>query len=362
MKFGYFAEFEQTRETSLNVPRMYHDYLEQVCFAEQHRFESVWVLEHHLTETYSYCSAPEILLTAIAARTSTIRLGPGVCLLPYHNPVTVAERYATLDILSGGRLEFGVGRGVASFEWSKFRDEPYDQSRDMMYEALELVLKCWTQDNVVHDGRYYKVTQPINVIPKPIQKPHPRVHIAGTSPESAGLYGSLGWNVLGICNFHPNVEIKRQAQAFREGLSCSKGPQDAEFSVILFVHCGKSDREADARIGPYHKWFYSTMGKSYGIDQDPNPANLAARYVRNEAQFEEFKGRGMIVSGSPETCIKALKGMESAGVDRVMCQFRLGLMPHQEIMESLALFCKEVVPAFQEQSGSRSLTLATAGG
>src|SRR5260370_14803115 len=102
MKFGYFAEFEQTRATALNVQQMYNDYLEQVCFAERHGFESVWVLEHHFTETYSYCSAPEILLTAIAARTGTIRLGPGVCLLPYHNPLTVAERYATLDVFACG--------------------------------------------------------------------------------------------------------------------------------------------------------------------------------------------------------------------------------------------------------------------
>jgi luciferase family oxidoreductase group 1 len=351
VRFGYFAEFEQTRETAGKVGEMYRNHIEQVCFAERHGFESVWVLEHHFTDTYSYCSAPEILLTAIAARTSTIRLGPGVCLLPYHNPVTVAERYATLDVVSNGRLEFGVGRGVVNFEWSKFREEPYDQSRDMMYEALELVLRCWTEDEVAHNGRFYRYKEPINVIPKPVQKPHPPVHIAGTSPESAGLYGSLGWNVLGICSFHPNVEIARQARAFREGRARSKGEQEAEFSVILFIHCAKTDAAADARIRPYHKWFYTTMGKSYGIDKDPNPANIIARYVRDEASFDDFKNGGMIISGSPQTCIRRLKAMESAGVDRVMCQFRLGLMPHGEVMESLSLFCKEVVPAFGPAPG-----------
>jgi alkanesulfonate monooxygenase SsuD/methylene tetrahydromethanopterin reductase-like flavin-dependent oxidoreductase (luciferase family) len=347
MKFGYFAEFEQTVQTSSHVFQMYQDYIEQVCFAERHGFESVWVLEHHFTEAYSYCSAPEILLATIAARTTTMRIGPGVCLLPYHNPVTVAERYATLDALSGGRLEFGIGRGVTNFEWNKFRDEPYEQSRDIMYEALDLILKCWTQNSVVYDGRYYKVREPINVIPKPIQKPHPRIHVAGTSPESAGLYGSLGWNVLGICNFHPNIEIARQARAFREGRERAQGPRDAQFSVIVFVHCAKTDAEADARIRPYHKWFYTTMGKSYGLDKDPNPANLAARYIRNEAQLEDFKGGGMIISGSPDTCVRILQGMESAGVDRAMCQFRLGLMPHSEVMESLDLFSREVLPAFK---------------
>jgi alkanesulfonate monooxygenase SsuD/methylene tetrahydromethanopterin reductase-like flavin-dependent oxidoreductase (luciferase family) len=351
MKFGYFAEFEQTLKTSLNVSEMYRDYIEQVCYAEQHGFESVWVLEHHFTEAYSYCSAPEILLATLAARTSTMRIGPGVCLLPYHNPVTVAERYATLDVLSGGRLEFGIGRGVANFEWNKFRTDGYEQSRDIMYEALELILKCWTQDSVVHNGRYYTVKEPINVIPKPGQKPHPRIHVAGTSPESAGLYGSLGWNVLGICNFYPSIEIARQARSFSEGRARSKGPKDAEFSVIVFVHCAASDAEANSRISPYHKWFYTTMGKSYGMEKDSNPANLAARYIRGEADFGDFKQGGMIISGSPDTCVKLLKDMESAGVDRTMCQFRLGLMPHHEVMESLALFSREVLPAFAKQPG-----------
>jgi luciferase family oxidoreductase group 1 len=339
---------------------MYRTYLDQVCYAEQHGFESVWVLEHHFTDTYSYCSAPEILLTAIASRTSTMRIGPGVCLLPYHNPLTVAERYATLDALSGGRLEFGVGRGVVNFEWTRFRDEPYDQSRDMMYEALELVLRCWTEENVTHNGRYYHVREPVNVIPKPVQKPHPPVHIAGTSPESAGLYGSLGYNVLGICSFHPNVEIARQAKAFREGQSRAAGGRDAEFSVIVFVHCANTDAEADARISPYHKWFYTTMGKSYGLDADPNPANMVARYVRGDAVFDDFKRGGMIISGSPETCVAALKRMEAAGVDRVMCQFRLGLMPDREVMQSLALFCKEVVPQFT--GGATRVPAATLAG
>src|SRR6185437_666560 len=133
----------------------------------------------------------------------------------------------------------------------------------------------------------------------------------------------------------------RQAKAFREGRSRGSGRQDAEFSVILFVHCAKSDAQADARISPYHKWFYTTMGRSYGIDKDPNPANMVARYVRNEAAFDDFKRGGMIISGSPETCVAAIKAVEAAGVDRVMCQFRLGLMPHDEVMESLSLFCNE---------------------
>ena len=169
-----------------------------------------------------------------------------------------------------------------------------------------------------------------------------------TSPARAQSQPAYMARWAGTCwesAFHPNVEIARQAQAFREGRSRSKGLQDAEFSVIAFVHCARTDAEADARIGPYHKWFYTTMGKSYGMDKDPNPANLAARYIRNELRFEDLKRGGMIISGSPDTCIKVLQGMESAGVDRAMCQFRLGLMPHREVMESLALFSKEVVPA-----------------
>ena len=185
MKFGYFAEFEQTLKTSSHVSEMYQDYIEQVCLRGATRLRV------------------GVGSGASLHRDIFLLFGPGDFARDprgsnQHNAYRARRVFVALsqsgdgggtlrhlDVLSGGRLEFRIGRGVANFEWNKFRNEGYEQSRDIMYEALELILKCWTQNSVVHNGRYYTVKEPINVIPKPIQKPHPensrRRHQSGIS-------------------------------------------------------------------------------------------------------------------------------------------------------------------------------------
>jgi alkanesulfonate monooxygenase SsuD/methylene tetrahydromethanopterin reductase-like flavin-dependent oxidoreductase (luciferase family) len=354
MKFGLFSEFELGRGTYDRVTSLYDDYIRQACFAEEHGFESIWVLEHHFTDLYSYCAAPEILLATLAARTGAVRLGCGVCLLPYHNPVTVAERYATLDHLCHGRLEFGIGRGVPSFEWNKFRSEPFEQGRDIMYEALEVVLKCWTGEDFVHNGKYFKIDKPINVIPKPMQKPHPRIHAAITSPDSAATYGAKGWETMSIARVNPLFDIAQQAAGFRAARARAGGR--GEFSVLVDIHCAPTDREADERFSVYHKWFFTEMGRTYyplpqsGAPADMPSGNSIVRYLLGQAGFEEFKRTGMVISGSPRTCIEELRKFEAAGADRIMCQFKLGLMPHRETIASMELFAREVMPAFAHRA------------
>jgi alkanesulfonate monooxygenase SsuD/methylene tetrahydromethanopterin reductase-like flavin-dependent oxidoreductase (luciferase family) len=347
MKFGIFYEFELAQGQYDKVTDLYEDYIRQVCFGEEHGFDSAWVLEHHFTDLYSYCSAPEVLLAALARHTSRIRLGSGVCLLPYHNPVTVAERYATLDHLCHGRLEFGIGRGVPMFEWDKFRAEPFEEGRVIMYEAMEVILKCWADEFYTHDGKYFQVKRPINVIPKPLQKPHPRIHAAASSPDSAAVYGEKGWEMLINANFTPLGEVARQSDAFRQArLSSRRRDQRGELSIISFVHCGPREQQADEEFKRYHKWFYTWMGKTYFPRPGRNTNNIIEQYHFGEVGFEDFKKNNMVVSGDPETCIRQIKGFEQSGVDRVMCQFRLGPMPHEEVMESMRLFVREVMPAF----------------
>jgi alkanesulfonate monooxygenase SsuD/methylene tetrahydromethanopterin reductase-like flavin-dependent oxidoreductase (luciferase family) len=264
--------------------------------------------------------------------------------------VTVAERYATLDNLCHGRLEFGIGRGVPTFEWNKFRAEPFEQGRDIMYEALEVVLECWTGEDFVHQGRYFHIDRPINVIPKPMQKPHPRIHAAITSPDSAAVYGAKGWEAMSIARVNPLSEIAELAARFRAARAGAGGR--GEFSVLVDIHCAATDREADERFSAYHKWFFTEMGRTYypapqaGAPAELPSGNSIVRYLLGQAGFEEFKRTGMVISGSPRTCIEELRKFEAAGADRIMCQFKLGLMPHRETMASMELFAREVMPAF----------------
>ena len=182
MEFGLFYELIALRpHDQAAVQRAYAEALEQITFAVQMGFEYVWETAHHFTERFSYSAAPELFLTAVAQRTERIRLGHAVVLLTMNHPVRAAERAAVLDILSNGRLEFGTGHGTSEAELGGFDIDP-EISREMWDEALGTIPKMWTQDSFEHHGRFWDVPSR-NVIPKPVQKPHPPLWVAGVSPH-----------------------------------------------------------------------------------------------------------------------------------------------------------------------------------
>ena len=179
MKFGIFYELIALKpHDNAAVIRAYKEAMEQIKFAEQMGFEYVWETEHHFLEKFSYSAAPELFLTAVAQNTSKIRIGHGAVLLTMNHPVRVAERAAVLDILSDGRLEFGTARGVTEAELGGFMIEPED-SRPMWEEALRMIPPMWMNDTFEWNGRFFKVP-PRNVIPKPVQQPHPPLWIGGS--------------------------------------------------------------------------------------------------------------------------------------------------------------------------------------
>ena len=163
--------------------------------AENLGFDSVWPAEHHFSE-YGYCASPQVSLAAVAARTKRIRLGTGVVVLPFHNPIRVAEDFAFLDLMSDGRVDLGVGRGYQPLEYRGFgMDSKQEQSREIFDEAVRLVRACWTQERVTFKGKHYKV-EDLAVRPKPLQQPHPPIYMACLSPATFALAGRYGFNVL----------------------------------------------------------------------------------------------------------------------------------------------------------------------
>src|SRR5690242_929747 len=195
MKFGMFYELIAQRPfDNAAVVRAYNEAIEQVKYAEQMGFEYVWETEHHFTERFSYSSCPELFLTALARETKTIRIGHAVVVLTLNNPIRVAERAAVLDILSNGRLEFGTGRGTSEAELGGFLVEPED-SRPIWEEALDMLPAMWMSDAFEWKGKYFEFP-PRNVIPKPIQDPHPPLWLATISPPSFELAASKGLGAL----------------------------------------------------------------------------------------------------------------------------------------------------------------------
>ncbi len=188
MKLGMLHLFENpVGKTEHEVIK---EQMELMYEAETLGFDSVWPAEHHFTE-YGYCASPQVSLAAVAARTKRIRLGTGVVVLPFHNPVRVAEDFAFLDLMSDGRVDLGVGRGYQPGEYAGFGlADKQGESRAMFDEAINLVRQCWTEERVTFKGKYYQVDDLV-VRPKPLQQPHPPIYMACLSAEIVPPRGSL---------------------------------------------------------------------------------------------------------------------------------------------------------------------------
>jgi alkanesulfonate monooxygenase SsuD/methylene tetrahydromethanopterin reductase-like flavin-dependent oxidoreductase (luciferase family) len=368
MKFGLFYELIALRpHDEAAVQRAYHEALEQIQFAEEMGFEYVWETEHHFTEKFSYSAAPELFLTAVAARTTKIRIGHGVVLLTMNHPVRVAERAAVLDILSNGRLEFGTGRGTSEAELGGFNIDP-EISRDMWEEALGMLPKMWTQESFEHDGRFWNIP-PRNVIPKPVQKPHPPLWVSGVSPNTFEIAADKGLGVLSFSLSAPGqseaaVKMYRDRIKSAEPVGKFVNENIAAFTVTL---CLEDDAEAK-RIGGFAAGAYVTgANQLYGKWAKEDGA-WRAWYGRDyftevETSMDEIDrmvDNAIVCIGDPQSCIKVIKHWEEVGVDQIMCLMQAGRIPHDKVMESLRLFGEHVIPYFKKRSGETPTTAATA--
>ena len=195
MRFGMFYELQMPKPWSENAEyNTLWQAVEQVTYAEEMGFEQVWLVEHHFLSEFAHSSAPEVTLAIMAERTSTMRLGFGVVLAPVHHPLHVAARVATLDIFSNGRVDVGVGRTKGPYQLTPFGTD-VAQTQSMMIETLECLPGMWTQDVFSHEGEHWSIP-PREVIPKPIQKPHPPLWMACTQEDTFRLAGQLGLGCL----------------------------------------------------------------------------------------------------------------------------------------------------------------------
>jgi alkanesulfonate monooxygenase SsuD/methylene tetrahydromethanopterin reductase-like flavin-dependent oxidoreductase (luciferase family) len=349
------------------VHRAYAEALEQIQFAEQMGFEYVWETEHHFTEKFSYSAAPELFLTAVSQRTSRIRLGHGVVLLTMNHPVRAAERAAVLDLLSGGRLEFGTGRGTSEAELGGFNIDP-ELSRDMWAEALGMIPRMWTQDSFEHHGRFWDIP-PRNVLPKPLQKPHPPLWVSGVSPNTFEIAADKGLGVLSFSLSAPGQSEK--AVAMYKDRIRSAAPvgafvnnQVAAFTVTL---CLEDDAEARAvggfAAGAYQQGAQSLYGKwakAEGAWRAWYGRDYFTEVETPSGEVDKLVAEAVVCIGDPVRCIEVIKHWEAVGVDQIMCLMQAGRIPHAKVMESIRLFGEHIIPFFKQRAGEQPLASAQA--
>jgi alkanesulfonate monooxygenase SsuD/methylene tetrahydromethanopterin reductase-like flavin-dependent oxidoreductase (luciferase family) len=342
--------------------RAYWNGLEQAKVAEEAGFSHIWAVEHHFLEEFSHCSAPEIWLTAVAQHTSRIRIGHGVVLVPppFNHPVRVAERVAALDILSNGRVEFGAGRSITREELGGFNIDSGD-SRPMLLEGLEQIVSIWTrgEEPAALDGTYTTMP-PRPVFPRPLQRPHPPLWMASTSPDTYELAGRHGCGVLAFGWAIDPPALKRQIDRYRSTLhSTDHGdrPVNDRVAVFLMGLCREDEQEAKERAREPFTYYMDASAEFFlqwgrGGTMPPGyewyaEASQHTEAVATRKKFDYLVDNGMALVGRPETVIDVIETYRAAGADQIIVGSQLGAMAHEDVVRSLRLMGDRVLPKFR---------------
>lgn len=396
MELDIFSELQSARPgREIDGAALLSQTLEQARAADAAGFGCWWLVEHHSAASFSVSSAPEMVLAAIAGQTERIRLGTSGILAPFaiHHPVRLAERAAWLDVISGGRLELGLARSGGA-EWETFGVDP-ERTRGEMAEAFRMLPQMWTEDAFKWQSELIRVPER-EVVPKPIQRPHPPLWQTVTGPESCERAGRLGVGMLGSALFTPlwhvpaAIESHRRGHAEAEVAGASANDRRGMFS---FVHCAASREEAIASgAAEAAIWFMNEAPRVFRVDREnwlnlirgiqghgaasapilegpeppptaedlADPVPLIALMNRQRARepidpeeaFEAVEAYDTCVIGDVDACLRKLRAFEETGLDRLMCLMQFGTLAPDRALDSIERVGREVLPHF---GGARAL-------
>lgn len=341
MRFGFFDQLPCA--DSQSESQRIHNIIDQIVLGDEIGFDTVWLGELHFGRRSSILASPLMVLAAAAQRTKRIRLGTAVSLLPLHSPVKMAEEAATADILSGGRLEFGVGRGTAPIHYVGYNISQ-EESRERFEEALEVILKAWTNDTFSYRGKYFQA-EDLSVVPKPLQKPHPPLRLAANSPDTFAIGGRLGLPIFSSPLINPPEKLHEHLAVHRETLKPG-ARQDVAlmFSVHVSENRAKAREECEASLMNFFKAAGDRLRplgektiKSYEAFQQAIAKLERATYEKVER---------MSVFGDPEYCVERIRALQQEfQMDEFIGYFNQGgLVDPAIVKRSMELFAKEVMP------------------
>jgi alkanesulfonate monooxygenase SsuD/methylene tetrahydromethanopterin reductase-like flavin-dependent oxidoreductase (luciferase family) len=355
MKFSIFFEMQIESPTRAAEAQLFRDCLEQAVLADELGYHCVWEVEHHGLYEYSHSSAPEIFLSFVAAKTKRIRIGHGVTLLPhrYNHPIRIAERVATLDILSGGRVNWGSGKSSSLVEQQAFEND-LKTLHEQWLEAVEMIPRMWSSDVFQHEGRFFHVP-PTQVVPKPVQSPHPPMFAACTKPESAVSVGKLG---LGALNFAIGTDdyLQKKVEEYRRAVAQATpiGRQKTDwFACTPAALVLPDDREACKYGYRGARFFAESLAHYYLSGTRPTGKLPITRDFLPEDELDEAMANrnqpGAPVSaivGDPAAARETVSRFADIGVDELILVMQMGSVPHEKILQSLRTFAEEVMPHF----------------
>jgi alkanesulfonate monooxygenase SsuD/methylene tetrahydromethanopterin reductase-like flavin-dependent oxidoreductase (luciferase family) len=357
MKFGIFYEHQLPRPWEDGAEqRIYQEALDQVELADRLGIDYAWEVEHHFLEEYSHSSAPEVFLAACSQRTKQIRLGHGIVLMPpgYNHPGRVAERIATLDLVSNGRVEFGTGESASVMELGGY-GVPVAEKRAAWAEAVEHCLNMMAMTPYPgYQGKYFEMPCR-NVVPKPVQKPHPPVWVACSNRETIKLAARNGIGALTFAFVDP-TEAKQWVDDYYRILKEECVPIGHAINPNICMVTGFSvhpdEAEARRRGEDGFRFFGYALAHHYVFgEHKPGVTDIWANFEKAKATLPPAgASRGI---GTPEQLREHLRGFEAAGVDQVAFVQQSGRNTHEHICAALELFAAEVMPEFKAREAAR---------
>jgi alkanesulfonate monooxygenase SsuD/methylene tetrahydromethanopterin reductase-like flavin-dependent oxidoreductase (luciferase family) len=351
MKFGMLHPFDNPANKS--VREVLNEELDLMRGAEDLDFDSVWASEHHFSE-YGFCASPALTLAAVAPMTKKIRLGTGVAVLPFNHPLRIAEEIALLDLISGGRVDFGVGRGFQPIEYRGFRIAQ-TQSHAMFDEALDIILQAWTQQKLDYTGQHFRV-EVEHVAPKPLQDPHPPVWVAAVSGDSFAAAGKRGLNLLCAPSFgFYGEEATKLIKRYHDGLKLAANPKaKRDIGVLCMVYCGETEEQARRDFTGPVLWTYRALAKYIAPPAGQQPAEGYEIYEQLRSMcasinWDQLKAAGAVVCGDRESCIQQISALrERLGCTHLLCWTRMGGLDSVKVIQSMERMRKYVIPQFRD--------------
>ncbi|MGW0805415.1 LLM class flavin-dependent oxidoreductase [Nonomuraea sp. NPDC002799] len=356
MRFGIFYEHQLPRPWEPDSERrLYADALEQVEIADRVGFDYVWEVEHHFLEEYSHSAAPEVFLAAASQRTANIRLGHGIVQMPppVNHPARVAERVATLDLVSGGRVEFGTGEASSAAELGGFGVDR-ERKRAMWQDSLDVITRMFVEEPFAGWQSPYLRMPPRNVVPKTVQKPHPPLWVACSRRETILLAARNGIGALSFAFVHPEDAgtWARDYYALLGSEECVPAgfAVNANLAVVLPMMCHEDAGQARERGALGAGFFAYALAHYYGASKhQPGNADIWREYLDSRPALGA-RGHDPLAGalGTPQQLIELIGRYEAVGVDQMIFVLQAGANRHEHICESLELFGKKVLPAFAE--------------
>jgi alkanesulfonate monooxygenase SsuD/methylene tetrahydromethanopterin reductase-like flavin-dependent oxidoreductase (luciferase family) len=318
--------------------------VEEAVHAEALGFDSVWLGEHHFCDYV--LAAPPVVLAAIAARTSRVRLGTGVTLVANLDPVRVAEDYATLDAISDGRVELVAGRGILVDTYEAFGQKP-DQSRDRFHENVSLLRRLWSETDVTWSGRFRPPLDRVTLEPRPVQSPHPPIWIAGgSSLHSVDLAAELGLPLMLPSVLAPALDFAPLVERYRRRFAAAgHDPAAARVGCCHHVHVQRDSQTARSSWKPYYENYLRF------VDRVWSRRELIHAKAKVDLDYERLLERVAICGSPAEVVDRIAAAREILGLDVHLAMFDLGGLPPANVARAMELYAADVAPQLRGERG-----------